>query len=262
MRRVFLNNVTVILLGFIVCFSATTLELSCNNSVYAALTSDEQREPYSDDRPVILPQVPEVPPPQEVKSTKLPKGKLALTFDDGPHPTYTPQILDLLKKNKAKATFFFIGTQADAYPEIVQRAVTEGHEIGTHTQWHASVTSVGYWSAYKDTEEGFQTLVNVTGKQPTLFRSPYGEWSRAYFDACQEFEMTPVWWDIDSQDWQRRGAEHIANLILSQSAPGDIVLMHDGGGDRCQTVTALAIVLKSFQEKEWSSVTLSELNQQ
>jgi peptidoglycan/xylan/chitin deacetylase (PgdA/CDA1 family) len=133
-----LANIASILLSCcIVSMPVIAIDLSVSNPAYANIALDEQREPYSDDRPVILPQVPESQT-QEEKTVKLLRAKVALTFDDGPHPVYTPQILDLLKKNNIKATFFLVGVQAKTYPEIAQRLIAEGHEIGSHTQWHLS----------------------------------------------------------------------------------------------------------------------------
>jgi peptidoglycan/xylan/chitin deacetylase (PgdA/CDA1 family) len=107
-----------------------------------------------------------------------------------------------------------------------------------------------------------QTLAGLTGKRPALFRSPYGEWSSAYSDACALLEMTPVWWDVDSLDWQQEEAGIIAERVLAQLDPGEIVLMHDGGGNRSQTVIALATILESLQAKDWAAVTVGELTRQ
>ena len=259
MHPVLTNIAAIIISCCIVCLPVIATDLRANTPAYANTAMYYQYQPYSDDKPVILPQVPEQTQPQETQADP-PRAKIALTFDDGPHPIYTPLILDLLKQYNAKATFFLVGAQAAAYPDIVQRIFAENHELGSHTQWHLSASAVGYWPAYRDAELGFRTIANIIGMTTTVFRSPYGEWSGAYADACNTLRMQPVWWDVDSLDWQRRGSKTIVTRVLARLEPGMIVLFHDGGGDRSQTVAALAVLLEELKAKNWAPVTVSDLN--
>ncbi len=153
-----------------------------------------------------------------------------LTFDDGPDPVWTPQILQVLAKYDAHATFFQLGSMQAAHPALHDQVLAAGNSIGNHSISHAQLTKL---SAAKRHHEIFD------GPRSKCFRPPYGAANDRVRADIKAAGMTPVLWDIDTLDWQRPGQNAIANTILSQARNGSVVLMHDAGGNRSQTVAAL-----------------------
>lgn len=178
-----------------------------------------------------------------VRSADKGSRVVALTFDDGPDPAYTPQVLRLLRKHHVKATFFVIGQQASAHPGLVRSIVDDGHTIGTHTWSHADVSRLTAGRVRTEVGRAVDTVATTVGRIPTLFRAPYGSWSRTVFEVCATLGQTSIAWDVDPRDWDNPGAGRIRAKILDQVGNRSIVLTHDGGGDRSQTVRALRSVL-------------------
>ncbi|WP_250005003.1 polysaccharide deacetylase family protein [Actinoplanes sp. M2I2] len=168
---------------------------------------------------------------------------VALTFDDGPHPAYTPQVLKLLRKHQVKATFFVIGQYAAAHPDLVRSIVADGHAVGTHTWSHADVSRLPAGRVRTEVGRAVDTVATTAGRAPEFFRAPYGSWSRTTFEVCAALGQTSIAWDVDPRDWENPGAAVIRSTILNQVGNRSIVLTHDGGGDRAQTVRALRSVL-------------------
>ena len=191
---------------------------------------------------------------------------IALTFDDGPWPDTTAQILDILAANNAKATFFTIGEQIGNFPEQVQRAAAEGHQICTHSWDHADGSGQGVNLTYMSPEEqvseiqrGYDAITSVTGTDAShVIRTPGGNFYGDLVWTIQPLVSAEINWNIDTEDWRRPGAEVIANRILT-AQPGDIILMHDGGGDRSQTVAALKTALPQLAAQGYRFVTIDEL---
>ncbi|GAK09767.1 polysaccharide deacetylase family protein [Geomicrobium sp. JCM 19038] len=186
---------------------------------------------------------------------------IAITFDDGPHPLYTPLIMDVLQKHQAKATFFVIGKHAERYPELLQRGVEEGHEIGNHTYEHVGMQGISDDLFLQQLEKTEQAIIAATGIRPVFFRSVGG-----YYDdrliklAADEGYRTIIWsWHQDSRDWKRPGVANIINNVAPGSHPGDIVLFHDAGGNRSETVKALDKILDQLEKEGFEFVTVSEL---
>ncbi len=190
---------------------------------------------------------------------------IALTFDDGPWDT-TQEVLDILAQNNAKATFFTIGKQIANNADVVKKASDAGHEICTHTYDHAAGSGKGVSLDLMSTSErrdevvkGQQAISDVTGKAAsTTFRAPGGNFGEATAQDLSDLITSEIGWNIDTNDWRKPGAETIASRI-KQAAPGNIILMHDGGGDRSQTVAALKIALPYLREQGYSFVTVEEL---
>ncbi|WP_433009451.1 polysaccharide deacetylase family protein [Kribbella sp. CA-294648] len=153
-----------------------------------------------------------------------------LTFDDGPDPVWTPQILQVLAKYDAHATFFQLGSMQKAHPALRDQVLAAGNSIGNHSISHAQLTKL---SAAKRHHEIFD------GPRSKCFRPPYGAANDRVRADINAAGMTPVLWDIDTLDWQRPGQKAIVNSILSQARNGSVILMHDAGGNRSQTVAAL-----------------------
>lgn len=191
---------------------------------------------------------------------------IALTFDDGPWPETTDQILDILAQYGAKATFFTIGNQIDDYPEATKRIVDEGHQLCTHTWDHAEGSGQGVNLTYMTAEEqiaeitkGYEAIKAITGQEASrIIRAPGGNYSGDIVWTLAPYVDAEIGWNVDTQDWARPGADAIAQAILS-SEPGDVVLMHDGGGNRTQTVEALRIALPKLVERGYKFVTMDEL---
>ena len=191
---------------------------------------------------------------------------IALTFDDGPWPETTDQVLDILKEHGAKATFFTIGQQIDDYPEATKRIVDEGHQLCTHTWDHADGSGQGVNLTYMTAEEqvaeitkGYDAIKAITGQEASrVIRAPGGNYSGDIIWTLEPYVDAEIGWNVDTQDWARPGADAIAAAILS-AEPGDVILMHDGGGDRSQTVAALRIALPQLVERGYKFVTMDEL---
>jgi peptidoglycan/xylan/chitin deacetylase (PgdA/CDA1 family) len=168
---------------------------------------------------------------------------IALTIDDGPSPVYTPQVLDLLAQYQVTATFSMIGIHVAAYPQLARSVADAGHRIANHTWTHADLPPLGAPAVRSQMAQATDAISNVTGVQPRLFRAPYGAWSPAVIAECEQLQMIPLDWSVDPRDWARPGVTSIVNNIMENTRPGSIILEHDGGGDRSETVAALRIVL-------------------
>ncbi len=169
-----------------------------------------------------------------------------LTFDDGPHPSFTVSVLELLSRYDATATFFVIGGQVMLFPEVVAAAVQQGNEIENHTASHAWLTKVSRDEFISEVMRTDEAIYAAAGEQVgpiRCLRPPYGARDECTSLIAAEMGKTIVMWDVDPQDWRQPGAEQIAQHILAHARPGAILLMHDGGGDRQQTIAALEMVL-------------------
>jgi peptidoglycan-N-acetylglucosamine deacetylase len=192
-------------------------------------------------------------PPQHTQP-RLPYGEpmttvkdgpkvVALTIDDGPSPVYTPQILRILHQYGITASFSMIGRSAAAFPGIAREVAAAGHMIVNHTWDHYNL---GYMSAVAVQDEIAQATDAIhaaTGERPRMFRAPYGVWPPAVFSCCAQAGLTPLAWSVDPRDWSRPGVRAIIRDIMSDTRTGSIILEHDGGGNRSQTVAALKIWL-------------------
>ena len=168
---------------------------------------------------------------------------IALTIDDGPSPIYTPQILRLLAKYHVTASFSMIGIQVDQYPAVARDVAAAGHVIINHTWQHRDLPILPAAAALTQMDHATEAIHRVTGRIPRYFRAPYGAWSRTVLQHCQKTGMTPVDWSVDPRDWARPGVSSITDNILRNTQTGSIILEHDGGGDRSETVAALRLVI-------------------
>ncbi len=181
---------------------------------------------------------------------------MALTIDDGPDPRWTPQILDLLQRNEIQATFSLVGVHAHAHPDLVRRITAEGHGICNHTMTHPQPFSRRSTAVIRrQIADAQSAIVDAGGHAPRLFRSPGGDWSPGVLAATADAAMIPLDWDIDPRDWSRPGIASVTRHLLA-ARPGDIMLCHDGGGNRAQTVASLRAVLPVLRGRGFTFVAL------
>jgi peptidoglycan/xylan/chitin deacetylase (PgdA/CDA1 family) len=160
-----------------------------------------------------------------------PSGKVIyLTFDDGPQPVYTPKVLSVLAKYRAKATFFVLGREVAAHPDLVAQTRRAGHRIGNHTWDHPMLTKL---SATRLRQE------IASGVRSKCFRPPFRDTNAAVAAVAAQYGQRQVLWDVDTKDWSKPGTDRIEQALLRGARPGAIILMHDGGGNRSETVAAL-----------------------
>lgn len=186
----------------------------------------------------------------------FPKRLLALTFDDGPSTNITPQVLQVLEKHHAKATFFVLGRNVKAHPEIVRQAAKAGHAIGSHSYSHPSRTSAT--QAASELERTAALVAQATGKQPVLFRPPYGITNGNLCQQALKYNYSVILWTISSADSNSIGSATIARNIIHTPNPGDIVLMHDAAGKKT-TLGALPQILTELGAAGFQFVTVPEL---
>ncbi len=184
---------------------------------------------------------------------------VALTFDDGPHPTWTPRILAVLKRYKAKATFFIVGSMAKRWSKTLVQVIRAGHEIGIHSWSHMAYTRLSPAAMRADINRCLALLRRFGVTEVRCFRPPYGAVNARVKAVVESAGLRIAMWDVDTSDYQRPPASVIAARILAGARPGAIVLLHDGGGDRSRTVAALAMALPKLRSRGARFVTLSEL---
>jgi peptidoglycan-N-acetylglucosamine deacetylase len=180
---------------------------------------------------------------------------IALTIDDGPDPVYTPQVLQLLRRYHVTATFSMIGIHVAAYPHLARDVTQEGHKIANHTWTHADLAGLPVRRVHDEITRASQAIETATGVRPGLFRAPYGAWSRAVIKECERMTMIPVDWSVDPRDWSLPGVRSIVRNIMKNTRPGSIILEHDGGGNRSETVKALRIVLPRLLDEGYHFAT-------
>jgi len=171
---------------------------------------------------------------------------VALTIDDGPSPLYTPQVLRVLEEHGVIATFSMVGQNVACYPQVAREVASAGHLIANHTWSHQDLAALPAAAMRDEVTRAAVEIHAATGQRPALFRAPYGAWSPALLDYCAAQGLTPLDWSVDPRDWARPGVTAIVQDILRTTRSGSIILEHDGGGDRSQTVAALKIVLPSL----------------
>ena len=168
---------------------------------------------------------------------------IALTIDDGPSPVYTPQVLRLLARYRITATFSMIGIQARAYPAVAREVAEAGHLIANHTWTHLDLQWLPPALVTEQMTRAADAIHAATGRVPGLFRAPYGAWSPFVLTQCAKSGLTPLGWSVDPRDWSRPGVPAIVANIMRNTRTGSIILEHDGGGNRAQTLAALKVVI-------------------
>ena len=182
---------------------------------------------------------------------------IALTMDDGPHPVYTPQVLEILRRYDIKATFNMIGAQVGANLSLVREVSAAGHTITNHTWDHADLSHLTYSQVISEIDRCNEALANAN-QHPTIFRAPFGNWSKAVFRACADRQLKPVAWSVDPRDWDTAhvDTQMIVHNVLAHTHPHSIILEHDGGGDRRNTVQALKTFIPVLLDRGYRFVAM------
>lgn len=202
--------------------------------------------------------------PVTICSGSCAKRAVAITFDDGPSPHYTPQILALLKQYNAKATFFVLGCKVEKYPAVIKEALADGHELGNHTYCHPRLPKTGRMAQQLELERTELDLkllgCRTAGK---IMRPPYSEYDQRLLKYLDHTDQELILWSVDSGDWRGLPAPCIVKNVLRQVKNGSIIIFHDSDeheqADRNPTVEALESILPALQQAGYRMVTVSEL---
>lgn len=185
--------------------------------------------------------------------------KIALTFDDGPHPRYTPRILDILDEYNIKATFFVVGINAENYPDTIENVIKKGHEIGNHTYTHPHVSCLNSQNLKCEVEQCESAIYGLTDYKTKLFRPPEGMIDADVRSVLRSLDYKVILWDIDTRDWAHTSPQEIADNVIDNIASGDIILMHDYIGHNSPTIEAMRIFIPQLLDKGYRFVVVSEL---
>ncbi len=185
--------------------------------------------------------------------------KIALTFDDGPHPRYTDEILAILAQYNISATFFVIGENVEQYPDVTKRVIEAGHEIGNHTYSHIYMNSGNIKPMSAEIEKTNTLLRENFGYNTKLIRPPGGLYGDNALLCAQSFGSSVILWTVDTRDWAHTPSEKISEYVISTVKSGDIILMHDYVSGRSPTPAALKVIIPTLIKNGFSFVTISEL---
>ncbi|MEU8820105.1 polysaccharide deacetylase family protein [Actinoplanes sp. NPDC048796] len=181
------------------------------------------------------------------------KKTVALTFDDGPSK-YTPQVLDILKRNNVKATFCMLGNNVGSYAATARRVVREGHRLCNHSRNHPNFTKLSASAARSQVVWTQNKIYTVTKVKPKVFRFPYGASNARTRTVVRDQHLRILGWTVDTRDWSRPGTATITSRAVKGTRPGAVILMHDGGGNRSQTVASLNATIKQLKAKGYTFV--------
>ena len=179
--------------------------------------------------------------------------KIALTFDDGPHPIYTPELLEGLKERGVVATFFVTGANATLYPELIEQMREDGHVIGNHTYHHVQLSSVGEEIFIQELKETNRVLEGILEEEVVYVRPPFGDWAKSIE---QEINMFPVLWDIDPLDWCTGNSNQIVKRVLDKAEENSIILMHD---EYAASVEAALEIIDKLKAHGYEFVTVDQI---
>ena len=189
-------------------------------------------------------------------------AKICLTFDDGPDPRYTPEVLGILQQFQIPAVFFLVGAKAERYPDLVKRIEAEGHQIGCHTYYHQHAYLLSPWKSVATIVKGRHVIEEITAKPLRWFRPPWGTLNLFQYLFLKRQQLQVVLWDADARDWKRKtGSAGVFKRLLEKVKPNSIVVLHDSGGQKGapeNTVSALPGIIKQLQSDGYTFVSLNE----
>ncbi|WP_088105774.1 polysaccharide deacetylase family protein [Halalkalibacter urbisdiaboli] len=197
-----------------------------------------------------------------IHEIKTSQKAVAFTFDDGPNPLYTLQVLTIFQEVSGKATFYMIGEQMIKHPEIVKKVIDQNHEIGNHTFTHPMLTQMRLDDCLHEITKTDKLIKDMTGEAPTTFRPPYFDFNEFISSEIKELGYKVIGaLNIDALDWEQPGVNHIVTKTRNHIKNGSILLFHDGFGDRSQTIEAVRTLVYELKEQGYQFVTVSELLQ-
>lgn len=179
--------------------------------------------------------------------------EIAFTFDDGPHPVWTEKLLDGLKERGIRATFFVIGQSAEEHPELIQRMLEDGNQVGNHTYSHVQLTACKTDQALEEIQKTQEVIYDATGFQPRYIRPPFGSWNEVLQDKTN---LQSVLWDVDPYDWKVQNTDIIVQRILEQTEDGSIILLHDVYEESVEAALKVADI---FLERGYRFCTVDEI---
>lgn len=185
--------------------------------------------------------------------------EVALTFDDGPNPYYTPRVLAILQRYGVKATFFCIGRQVARYPDLVRQEYNDGNLVGNHSWSHANLALLSDTEIESQIKLTSDAIQQATGVRPAFFRPPYGVVNARVLERLNLLGLTTIIWNDEARDWATPGTSVIVSRILRLASDGAIILMHDGGGDRSQTLAALPTIISALRASGFKLVTIQQM---
>ncbi len=262
------RRLSILLVGVLAIFSMLIFSTSGNagstehfliagNIAMSTATPTPSPTPSPTSSPTPTP----IPPPQVYLTAhgnqQLPE--IALTFDDGPAPGYTKNILAILQRYHIHATFFMLGMWVQRYPDLAQAVFADGDAIGDHTWGHPDLTKLSNDQISQQLSTTRDIIQQTTGTRTTLFRPPYGAYTRRVLDLAASLQFSTILWSVDPRDWTRPGTDAIVSRVLDATQNGSIILLHDGGGDRSQTVDALPTIIEQLQQRGFTFVTIPQL---
>ena len=185
---------------------------------------------------------------------------LALTFDDGPDPETTPQVLDLLREAGVPATFFVLSERAEAHPELIERMLVEGHQVEAHGVLHRHAWTRAPWSVWRDVREAAGRLERLTGRRPRFYRPPHGAYTLATVLALRAEGLTGAHWTVEAHDWRLdHTPEQVTARVLAHARPGGVIVMHDAGPGAENSIPALPGLIAELKAREYTFRTLEGL---
>jgi peptidoglycan-N-acetylglucosamine deacetylase len=198
---------------------------------------------------------------QGLKFLKLMRGnslkkQIAITFDDGPHPAYTPQLLAILRQHQVKATFFVVGEMAEKYPDLVQAEIADGHAVGNHTYHHVNLNRIPTGYVATEIQACGEVIKHITGRYPHIFRPPGGDYDSQVADIVNALGYTLILWTDDPGDYASPGEKVIEKRLLQRLNNGGIILIHDGVQ---QTVDLLPRLLQELKAKGYQCITIDDM---
>jgi cellulose synthase/poly-beta-1,6-N-acetylglucosamine synthase-like glycosyltransferase/peptidoglycan/xylan/chitin deacetylase (PgdA/CDA1 family) len=264
-RSVPLRTHWVILTVLLVCLSGALLLSGYTNHLFGAYGEAQPPGPSAAVPRAITSGGPVIDASAAGVRSARPKPRtIAITFDDGPDPVWTPKVLDLLRREHIKATFFVVGTQVAEHPELTRRIAAEGHQLGVHTFTHTNLSTAAGWRRSLELRQSELILAGAAGVSTPLLRPPYSSRASALGDAdwsaiqqARNSGYLTVLSTLDSQDWRRPGAARVIANSIPRGTAGQILLMHDGGGDRSQTLAALQKLIPTVKARGFHFATVS-----
>jgi len=196
---------------------------------------------------------------EAIRSVQTDGMQIALTFDDGPHPSQTLEILEILEKYNVRATFFMVGKNVVNYPDAARAVLAAGHEVGNHTFSHGHVARLGKSALCAEIGACEDALKELCECRPHLLRTPQGVVTPFVAECVEDLDYTLVLWSLDTRDWENKNADEIVRNVIERIQPGDIILMHDYIGRKSKTSEALERLLPELLRRGFEPVTVSRL---